>query len=154
MPNITEAGDYEVTISNAEFGESSNGTPFVTFKGTTSEGDSIQAWIYLSEKSLPHAIKTLRDAFEFDGNFETLIEQIDGKQAKFVVVIEEYEGKERAKVQFVNSINGGYKAKPLANAPAFLKSLTERAKKIPLAAGQAPTKTPTQTKRTGTGNPF
>lgn len=131
MATINEAGTYDVTVTSPEFGESNSGTPFLTCSFKTASGDTIQGWIYLSAKALPHAKKTLEDAFDFDGNFEKLIDQIDGKPCKIVVELEEYEGRERAKVKFINSVNGGYKAKPLANASSFLKNLTAQAKKLP-----------------------
>ena len=56
------------------------------------------------------------------------------KDCRIVVQLEEYEGKERAKVQFINNINGGYKAKTLEGGTSFLKQLSEKAKRLPVVA--------------------
>jgi hypothetical protein len=150
MPQIKEAGDYASKVITSEFGQSNSGTPFFTMEHVNDDGDTIRSWLYLSDEALPYTIKTLRDAFNFDGNFETLCDQVNQKDCRIVVKIEEYEGKERAKVQFINNINGGYKAKTLEGGNSFLKALSEKAKRIPVPAA----KTTTTAKPAAKKDPF
>ena len=143
MPTITEAGDYTATVSKAEFGESKNGTPFLALNFKVAD-DTIIGWLYLSDAALPHSVKALKDAFNFNGDFESAVSQVEGKPCRIVVEIDSYEGKEKAKVKFINNIDGGYKAKPIANAQSFLKSLTAKAARIPAASPAAPSAAPTR----------
>lgn len=106
------------------------------------DGDTITGWLYLSDKALPYSVKALKDAFDFDGNFETLPDQVNQKGCRIVVELEEYEGKERAKVKYINNINGGYKARALEGGSEFLKQLSEKAKRLPVPAAKAPAKAP------------
>jgi hypothetical protein len=140
MPIIEEAGDYTVAVKSAEFGESKTGTPFLALNFKTEDDHTITGWLYLTDKALPGTVKTLKEAFAFDGNFETAPAQVEGKPCRIKVELEDFEGKTRAKVKFVNHIDGGYKAKPIANAAAFLKGLSAKAAKLPPAAGAAPTR--------------
>jgi len=137
MPTITEAGDYTATVTKAEFGESKNGTPFIALNFKTGD-DTITGWLYLSDAALPHSLKALKDAFHFDGNFETCADQVNGKPCRIVVELDTYEGKEKAKVKFINHIDGGYKPAPIANAQSFLKALTAKAARLPGAPVSAP----------------
>ena len=130
MPLITQTGRIQVTATSAEFGESDKGTPFVKIDFTDAAGDTIAGWVYLSEKALTGSLKTLRDAFDFDGNFETLIAQVTGKPASIVIESENYEGKDRLKVRWINRAGGT--SKPLSgDATSFLKRLTATAARIP-----------------------
>lgn len=142
MPLITNPGRYLSTVSTAEFGESNNGTPFLRLDINTNDGESISGWLYLSEKALPNSVRTLRDAFGFDGNFETVIEQVAGKPCSITCESEEYEGKERIRVKWINAPR---LSKPIDNQGAFLKALSAKAARIPKEApkaGAAPVKLP------------
>lgn len=140
MAQITEAGDYATKVITSEFGQSNSGKPFFTLEFANDDGDTIRGWLYLSDEALPYTVKTLKDAFDFDGNFENLSNQVNQKECRIVVKLEEYEGKERAKVQFINNINGGYKAKTLEGGTSFLKQLSEKAKRLPVQAAKAPSR--------------
>ena len=142
MAQIKEAGDYAVKVITSEFGQTETGTPFFTLEFANDDGDTIRGWLYLSDKAFPYSVKALKDAFGFDGDFETLPDQVNQKDCRIVVQLEEYEGKERAKVQFINNINGGYKAKTLEGGTSFLKQLSEKAKRLPVQASKAPAKAP------------
>jgi hypothetical protein len=137
MPKITEAGEYLATVTSADFGESDKGSPYLTLNFATEDGAHIRAFMYLTEKALPYSVKSLKEAFGFDGDFERAVEQTTGRQARITVELEEYEGEERAKVKFINNVNGGFHAKPVANLQSFLKGLSEKAKRMP---GPAPAK--------------
>jgi hypothetical protein len=142
MPKITEAGEYLATVTSADFGESEKGSPYLTLAFATEDGAHIRAFLYLTEKAFPYTLKALKEAFGFDGAFEkdgkdNVAPQVVGRQARITVELEEYEGEERAKVKFINNVNGGFQAKPVANLQSFLKGLSDKARKIP---GPAPSK--------------
>jgi hypothetical protein len=142
MSLIQSPGKYAATVASAEFGESEKGTPFLKIDFNTDQGESISGWLYLSEKALPGSLRTLREAFEFDGNFETVVDQITGKPCSITCENEEYDGKERIKVKWINSPRS---SKPIDNQESFLKALSAKAARLPKEApraGSAPTKTP------------
>jgi len=149
MAKITEPGDYSVTVQTVEIGESSKGTPqiYLFFVTDTDPSDSIAGWLYLSPKALPHTVKALREAFDFDGDFENLEAQVKDKPCSITVKLEQDQsGNEQPRVQWINKAGGGYKSKPLTDAGNFLKNLTAQAKRIPKeapkAAGTAPKAAP------------
>jgi hypothetical protein len=146
MPNkINTVGRHAAIVQAAEFGETEKGTPYLclTFAGDASTTEGTQyGYLYLSEKALANSVKTLRDAFGFDGNFETVVEQIVEKPCAITNESEEYEGKERVKVKWINAPRS---SKPIENQSAFLKALSAKAARIPAkapSAGQAPTRAP------------
>lgn len=136
MPKIENPGRYAATVTSAEFGESNNGTPFLALSFSTEEGGAITGWLYLSEKALPNSVKTLRDAFLFDGDFETVIDQVTGKPCSITVETEEYDGKERLRVRW---INGPRTSKAIDNQGEFLKALSAKAARIPKQVAKAGT---------------
>lgn len=133
MSKLENPGKYPAIVTATEFGESSNGTPFLKLSFSTDQGP-IDGWLYLSEKALPNTVRTLRDAFEFGGDFEK-IEAINGKPCSITVEAEEYEGKERLKVKWINSPRS---SKPIDNQASFLKALSAKAARIPAKTGKAP----------------
>jgi hypothetical protein len=142
MPTIQNPDRYAVTVKAAEFGETKTGTPYLSLEFSTEAGETITGWLYLSEKALANSVKTLRDAFGFDGDFETVIEQVVSKPCSITVELEEYEGKERLRVKW---INGPRSSKPIDNQAEFLKALSAKAARIPKEAsraGTAPAKAP------------
>jgi hypothetical protein len=124
-----------VTIKNAEFGESDTGTPFFRLDCERDDGDFISAWIYLSEAAFAQAVKTLRDAFQFNGDFETAISQVTGRRCSIVTEFENFNGKDRLKVKWVNSLRAP--VKPIEGGVSFLKKLTKDAKRVPIDAPRA-----------------
>ena len=144
MSKIETAGDHQVTVKTAEFGESEKGTPFVQILFENQSGQSITGWLYLSEAALAGSVKTLRNAFAFDGNFETLPGQLVGKPCSVTTEFEEYNGQERLKVKWINGLRKP--AKPLSGGNAFLKNLTAKAARIPNAAPVTAPKAPTAPK--------
>ena len=141
MSKLENPGRYAATIQSAEFGESGSGTPFLNLSINTEDGAYIGAWLYLSEKALPNTVKTLRDAFSFDGNFETAVEQVTGKPCSITVEFEQDDkGNERLRVKWINAPRT---TKPISDQSAFLKSLSSKAARIPVSApraGAAPVK--------------
>ena len=135
MPQIQTADRHDVTVKTAEYGESEKGTPFVQINFENAAGDHITGWVYLSDAALKGALKTLRDAFGFDGNFETLIEQITGKPCSITTEFETFDNKERLKVKWINSLRTPPKV--LSGGNAFLKNLTAQAARIPAEAPRA-----------------
>jgi hypothetical protein len=129
------------TVSTAEFGESTNGTPFLRLDLNTTEGESISGWLYLSEKALPNSVRTLTDAFGFNNDFETVIDQVTGKECSITCEAEEYQGKERMRVKWINAPR---QTKPIDNQNDFLKALSVKAARLPKPAPKAgaPVKAP------------
>jgi hypothetical protein len=145
MSKLTEPGRYAATVTTVEFGESEKkGTPFINLYLNTEAG-SIGAWLYLSDAALPHTVKTLRSAFDFDGNFETADEQIKGKECSITVENEaDDKGVERLRVKWINAVSS---SKPIENKESFLKALSQKASRIPKEApkaGGAPKAAPTK----------
>jgi len=107
--NIIKAGVHRARVFSAEMGESKNGTPFVAmlFEKDDENGaiQSITGFLYFSAKSEEFSVKTLGDAFGFDGNFETIDTQLQGKECLITVVEESYEGKVRLKVKWINNVS-------------------------------------------------
>lgn len=136
MPLIQNPGRYTATVESAELGQSEKGTPFLALLCKTEQGDELTAYLYLSDAAVERTIKTLREVFAFDNNFESVVQQVTGKPCSIVVEAEEYEGKTRMKVKWVNSV-GGSSAKPLENSATLLAQLSAKAKRIPAAAPAA-----------------
>jgi hypothetical protein len=141
MSKIESAGRYPATVTAANFGETENGTPYLYLALAIESGASISAWLYLTEKALEGTTKTLRDAFGFDGNFETACDQVVGKKCSITVESEEYNGKESLKVKWINALRV---VNPIKDQSTFLKTLTLKAARIPAKAspGAAPTRAP------------
>lgn len=137
MAKIETAGRYKGRVLNSEFGETAKGVPFYTFELEDHNADTIRGWFFLTDAALPYTKEKLGKAFGFDGNFETLPEQVNGKVCTFVVVIREHEGKERAEVDGVYNINDDFAVRPLKGGSDFLRQLTEKAKRIPMPAQKA-----------------
>ena len=136
MPLIKNPGRYTATVESAELGQSDKGTPFLSLACKTDQGEELTAYLYLSDAAVERTVKTLREVFAFDNNFETVVQQVTGRTCSIVVEAEEYEGKTRMKVKWVNTV-GGSTAKPLDNASSLLAQLSAKAKRIPAAAPMA-----------------
>ena len=136
MPLITTTGRHTATVESAELGQSEKGTPFLSLLCKNEQGEELTAYLYLSDAAIERTVKTLREVFGFDNNFESVVQQVTGKPCSIVVEAEEYEGKTRMKVKWVNTV-GGSSAKPLDNAASLLASLSAKAKRIPAAAPAA-----------------
>lgn len=137
MPLIKNPGRYTATVKSAELGQSAEkGTPYLSFLFATEQGEELTGYLYLSDAAFERTTKTLREVFGFDNNFETVVEQVTGKEASIVVEIENFEGRDRAKVKWINAVGGGA-GKPLENAGTLLAQLSAKAKRIPAAAPTA-----------------
>lgn len=144
MPTIKVPGRYLATVLDAQFGESEKGTPFLQLSFETDDNCHISSWHYLSEAAFPYTLKTLQDAFEFDGDFHHVVAQVKGKECSIVCEYEtDDEGKERMKVKWVNAPRSAPKA--IENQQSFLAALTAKAKgkAVPTQAkAPAPAKAP------------
>lgn len=121
------------TVLSAELGSSEkNNTPFIALEiSEDATGDTITGFVYLSEKALEGSVKTLRDVFGFNDDFESVIEQIVNKPCSIVVEAEvDDSGKERIRVKWINNINKVRSNKPIENATGFLQALSSKAKRI------------------------
>ena len=152
MPKLTTPGRYNVTVTAAEFGQSEKGTPFLQLSFATEAGETINGWLYFSEAALEKAVETLREAFDFNDDFETAVEQVVNKQCSITVEIEEDDqGRERIRVKWINPLSN---VKPIEDAQNFLRKLSARAKLVVPKAKEgkapAPTRPPTSSlPRTG-----
>ena len=142
MAKIEIPGRHMVTVQSAEFGESEKGTPFLNLYLVDADSNGIGAWLYLSEKALQYSLKTLRDAFAFDGNFETAIEQVTGKECSITCEMEpDQNGNDKLRVKWINAPR---QPAPINDQVSFLKTLSAKAARIPAKApaAAAPTRTP------------
>lgn len=135
MPLISQPGRYAATVKSAAFGESEKGTTFLQLDFAADNGDTISGWLYLSEAAFERSVKTLRETFAFNDDFNTAVDQVSGKRCSIVIDIENFEGKDRAKVKWINPEHS--EPKPLSNAVATLAALSAKAARI---ARQSPTK--------------
>lgn len=137
MSLIKTPGRYTATVETAELGQSeAKGTPFLSLLCKTEQGDELTAYLYLSDAAFERTTRTLREVFGFDNNFETVVQQVTGKECSIVVEAEDYEGKTRMRVKWINTV-GGASGKPLENASSLLAQLSAKAKRIPAAAPTA-----------------
>ena len=134
MPLLDKPGRHAAKTTASELGQSEQGSPFIQISFETADG-SITGWLYLTEKALERSVDTLRKVFDFDGNFETVCDQINGKECSIVCENEEYQGKERLKVKWINSARS---SAPINDQSAFLKSLSAKAARIPKTVAKAP----------------
>lgn len=131
MSKLNNTGRYEAKVKSAEFGEANTGTPFFNIYFETPEG-SIGRSFFLTTAALPHTVKMLREAFSFNNDFETAVEQVIGKACTIVVGMkDDGRGGERLEVEFVNK--EGF-AKPIADKSKFLKGISAVAKMMPKEA--------------------
>ncbi len=135
---LQNPGRYQAAVQRAEFGSASTGTPYLYLDLLTQSDEQIGAYLYLSERALESTVRTLREAFAFDGNFER-IDQIVGKECSIVVEIESDEKGDRIRVRWINPLR---KSAPISDHAEFLRGLTQKAARIapraPVAA--APTR--------------
>lgn len=131
MPQIQVPGRYAATVTDAEFGESpKTGTPYLQLSLETEEGEYTTAWLYLSEKAFENTTKRLKDAFDFDGDYETAVKQVRGKPCSITVEEEEDDhGKVRLRVAWVNPPR---EVRPVGGD--FLARLSAKARQMGLAA--------------------
>jgi hypothetical protein len=128
---IETPGRYAATVTGAQFGQSpKNGTPYLELNLETDAGERISAWLYLSPKAFENTTRRLREAFGFNGDYETAVQQVRGKPCSITVEEEETEdGKRRLRVAWVNPPRV---VKPVEDG--FLAQLTAKARKLGLAA--------------------
>jgi hypothetical protein len=129
MPLINTTGRHDVTTKQGSFGESKNGTPFFELLFADDNGNTINGWLYLSDKAFEASVKTLRETFGFDGNFETLPDQVANKRCSITTEEEEFENKMRLKVKWINPLRTVI---PLKGGNELLKQLSAKAARIPV----------------------
>jgi hypothetical protein len=128
-------GKHEATVTGAFLSESSKGTPCVQIE-FDANGDTGTAWLYLSDAAFERAVKTLRDAFGFDDDFETLPDQLVGKQCQIVVEEEaDDKGVLRPRVKWINPLRSA--PRPLSNAEVLTAKLSAKSSRIAREVGAA-----------------
>jgi len=128
-------GKHTATVYGAFLSESSKGTPCVQIEFDAS-GETITAWLYLSDAAFERSVKTLREAFGFDDDFETLAQQLVEKQCQIVVEEEaDDKGVLRPRVKWINSLRSA--PRPLSNAEVLTAKLSAKASRIAREVGAA-----------------
>jgi hypothetical protein len=128
-------GKHVATVTAAALSESSKGTPCVQIE-FDSNGETATAWLYLSDAAFERAVKTLRDAFGFDDDFETISDQLVGKECQIVVEEEaDDKGVLRPRVKWINSLRSA--PRPLSNAEVLTAKLSAKASRIVREVGAA-----------------
>lgn len=150
MPAISKPGRHLATAKQCEFGTSpGTGTEYVFIGFETEEAEHIGAYLYLSEKAVESSLLTLRDAFGWNGNTDTMAEQVIGKKASLVVEEEETQDGRgtRLRVKWINSpdtVKPMDKAR-LASLSSFAAKVfaeADKAKAAKAAKAAAPAATP------------
>ena len=121
-------GKHVATVTTAVLSESSKGTPCIQIE-FESAGETATAWLYLSDKAFENSVKTLRDAFGFDDDFETLEAQVIGRKCQIVVEEEaDDKGNLKPRVKWINSLRST--PRPLSNAEELKAKLTAKAARL------------------------
>ena len=120
MKYLDKAGTYIANVEPTSFGwfdKSSKGTPSIRLKLVIAEGPetgrSIDYHAWLSDNAVDNSIRTLAEAFGWDGDLISLQNGHDpfsGKDVEIVVENESYNGKLRTKVRWLNALGGGRSA--------------------------------------------
>jgi hypothetical protein len=105
------------------------------------EGKCITWTGWLSDKAMPFTIKTLREAFGFNGDLNALQ---DGKvtfadmPCSFTTANEDYNGKTNLKVKWLNPINKQSSTPALASdeVKAFIATINAKAKAMAADSGE------------------
>jgi hypothetical protein len=148
MPLLNVAGTFPATVTRCEIEELPGKDPTVRIAFATAQGD-ITAWLNLRTEVSPGkkmspfdvTLETLRNAFGFDDNFETLTGQVVGKRVEIVTELRSWNGAEQCRVKYINDPANPRKA--AASSPAAkstLKALTQHAKKTPRSTPAPATK--------------
>ena len=125
MPSLKIPGRYKATVMECNVGISQTGTPYVFLFLRTDEKELTDAYLYLSDKAFDRTLKTLQEAFGFDGDFDTISRQLVGKRCSITAEEEEDpEGNLRVRVRWINP----EAAKPADKA--FLAKLSGRARSL------------------------
>lgn len=119
-------GKFAAKVISAHVAESSKkGTPGVFFLFRT-EHDDIEGSLWLSENAFEKTVARLREVFGFNGNFETIPQQIEGKECSITVEMEtDAKGKEWPRVKWINAPKSAT-SRPVSGS--LLAQLTARAK--------------------------
>lgn len=143
MPLISTADRHAVKVKSCQFGETSGDSPkpYVALEFITSGGDTLTGYFYLSPAAFENTVRSLREAFAWSNNFETLEAECLEKECSITTEFEKDEktGKERLRVRWLNPI--GYGVKPIANKDSVLAKFSQLARNV---AAKAPVSPKTQ----------
>lgn len=104
--SIMGVGNHRAKCVNAEMPDVDEGkTPSVRLTFRNEEGETIDAYLYLSEKALERTEKSLRACgWVGDDVSELMRDGVGLKEVELVVEDEEYQGKVRTKVKWINAL--------------------------------------------------
>lgn len=106
MRQISIPGRYNAKVEIAEIRQSEmTGAYYLYLEFVTDDGEFTSKRLYLSEKAIDFSVKNLNDAFDFDGEFKTIKQQLLGKDCRIVVSeAETADGKRFLEVRYINRI--------------------------------------------------
>lgn len=140
MSKTIQSGRHEVTVIEAEIGESKNkGTPGVFFRFRDDAGDEIEGTLWLTEtvgasgkSPFDRTLETMRLAFGFNDDFTKVSQQCVDKRCSITVEDEaDNNGKFWPRVKWINPLRGP-SSKPAGGS--LLASLSKKAKAVPKPA--------------------
>lgn len=140
ITKLNKAGIFRCIARQPEsgwIGQSDKGSDYIAIDCEVDEecpekGQQATAYLYLTDAAFERSVKTLADAFGFDGNFVNLQLNkvtLDGMPCSITTEFESYEGKDRLKVKWLNNINRTPKIDP-QKASEIASRLTRRAQAI------------------------
>lgn len=136
MPKIEKPGTYVLSVKEADWGESNNGTPFISLWCESEAGQHISAYLYFSEKSMEGSLEVGEKVFGLDSDAENWPIKMVGKQFSGVVEEDTYEGKTRMRVKYLNPLRKP--PKEVSNQRQLFAKLNALAKAKGMKAAPSP----------------
>ena len=86
MRQISIPGRYNAKVELAEIRQSeATGAYYLYMEFATDDGECASKRLYLSEKALEYSVKSLNEAFDFDGDFSSVGTQLVGAECRITV---------------------------------------------------------------------
>lgn len=85
MRQISEPGRYKVTVAESGFAYNKNETEFLEVIFITEDAQQISKRYYLSAGAFKYTAENLVEVFGFDGDFDTVTDQLQGKPCEITV---------------------------------------------------------------------
>ena len=106
MRQISIPGKYNAKVNSAEVRQSeATGAYYLYVEFITHDGEFTFKRLYLSEKAIEYSVKSLNEAFDFDGDFSAVKQQLEGKECRIVVAESETEeGRRYLEVRYINRL--------------------------------------------------
>ena len=107
MRQISIPGRYNAKVELAEIRQSeATGAYYLYMEFANDDGECASKRLYLSEKALEYSVKSLNEAFDFDGDFSSVGTQLVGAECRITVAESETENDGKyLEVRFINRIS-------------------------------------------------